>query len=114
MALRKEDLKLLSRMFACKKTVSRRRILREGGKPLMRALREISYNVLKGKLLLTSKQLTRLKKHKKCVRLVANKNTSDQTRAKIAQKGGFVGALIAPLLPGLVGPTVNALTGNLR
>ena len=48
MALRKEDLKLLSRLFACKKTVSRRRILREGGKPLMRALREISYNVLKG------------------------------------------------------------------
>ena len=80
----------------------------------MRALREIAYNVLKGKLPLTSKQLARLKKHKKCVRLVANKNTSDQTRVKIAQKGGFIGALITPLLAGLVGPTINALTGNLR
>ena len=39
----------------------------------MRALREIAYNVLKGKLPLTSKQFARLKTHKKCVRLVANK-----------------------------------------
>ena len=86
MALRKEDLRLLSRLFACKKVVSRRRILREGGKPLMRALREIAYNVLKGKLPLTSKQLAHLKKHKKCVRLVANKNTNDQTRVKSLRK----------------------------
>ena len=80
----------------------------------MRALREIAYNVLKGKLPLTSKQLARLKKHKKCVRLIANKNTTDQTRVKLAQKGGFIGALISPLLAGLVGPAINALTGGLR
>ena len=78
----------------------------------MRVLREIAYNVLKGKLPLTSKQLARLKKHKKCVRLVANKNTADRTRVKVAQKGGFIGVLIAPLLVGLVGPTINALTGR--
>ena len=114
MAFRKEDLRLLTQLFACKKVVSRRRILREGGKLLMRALREIAYNVLKGKLPLTSKQLARLKKHKMCVCLVANKNTADQTRVKIAQKGGFIGVLIAPLLAGLVGPTINALTGGLR
>ena len=102
MALRKEELKLLSRLFACKKVVSRRKILREGGKPLMRALREIAFNVLRGKLPLTAKQLARLKKHKTCVRLVAKKNTSNQTRVKIAQKGGFISALLTPLLAGLV------------
>ena len=80
----------------------------------MRALREIAFNVLKGKLPLTAKQLARLKKHKTCVRLVANKNTNDQTRIKIAQKGGFIGALIAPLLAGLVGPAISMLTGGLR
>lgn len=107
MALSREELRLLSRLFACKKVVSRRRILREGGRPLMRALREIAVNVLKGKLPLTAKQLTRLKKHKTRVRLVAKKSTSDQTRAKIAQKGGFLGALLTPLLSGLVSTIVS-------
>lgn len=114
MALGKEDLRLLSRLFACKKVLSRKKILREGGKRLMRALREIAHNVLLGKLPLTAKQLTRLKKHKKCVRLLANKTTSNQTRVKIAQKGGFIGALIAPLLAGLVGPAISSLTGGPR
>ena len=109
MALRKEELKILARLFACKKVVSRRKILREGGKPLMKALRENAFNILRGKLPLTAKQLARLKKHKTCVRLVAKKNSSNQTSIKIAQKGGFISALIAPLLVGLVGPAISML-----
>ena len=79
---------------------------------MLRALREIAHNVKEGKLPLTAKQLSNLKKHKTSVRLLANKKASDKTRFKVAQKGGFIASLLAPLLAGLIGPTVNSLTGG--
>ena len=80
----------------------------------MRALREIAHNVLQGKLPLTIKQLDKLKKHKKCLRLLAKKSTPEQTKLKIAQKGGFIGSLLAPLLAGVVGSSISGLTSALR
>jgi hypothetical protein len=58
-------------------------------------------NLLKGHIPLKSRQLKCLSRHKQTLRKLSLKNTSLKLRKKILQKGGFLGALISPLITGL-------------
>ena len=63
---------------------------------------ECAKNVLKGTVPLSAVQLHQLRRQKNNLRLLAVKRTSVKKRKKILQKGGFIGAILPPIL-GIIG-----------
>ena len=84
-----------------KKTTAK--ILKQGGKPLQLCLRECAINILNGKVPLTPNQKKQLCRYKDHLRRLRNKSTRTGERLQIEQKGGFLPALIAPILGAVVG-----------
>ena len=73
-------------------------ILKNAPSDLVRALCECSLNVLKGNIKLKATQKKRLHRYKNILRTLASKNSSAKTRKQLLQKGGFIGALLGPVL----------------
>jgi hypothetical protein len=78
-----------------------------------------SLNILKGRLPLTVSQKRALKKYKKILLTISKKNCSRKQKQKHLAKnqtGGFLGAVLGPVLATLGGPIVKAIsslfTGN--
>lgn len=77
----------------------RKGILKLAEKDLITCLFECSHNVLKGNIQLSKKQKQALKKHSKALRELAKRKTPVSQRRKIlVQKGGFLPALLGPIL----------------
>ena len=55
-------------------------------------------NVLAGNVALSTEHKKRLKRHKKSLRKLALKKTPINTKKKIVQNGGFLGALLGPIV----------------
>ena len=68
-----------------------------------RLLRAVAYNVLKGAVPLDDRQFAKLRRFKKSVRLLSCSDLSDRRRLALAQKGGFLSALLSPLLGSVLG-----------
>src|ERR1700759_3915655 len=64
---------------------------------------ECAKNVLAGNVTLTPEHKRRLKRHKHSLRKLALKKTSMQSKKKIVQSGGFLGALLGPIVKVLLG-----------
>ena len=76
---------------------------------MINGLCECCLNILKGNVHLTPKQKRRLAQHKRTLRLLANRRTPLTSRKKaLTQKGGFLGALLGPIVS-----TVASLVGGL-
>ena len=69
-----------------------------GDKGLLTCLCECSKNILKGNVPLSPGQKKNLRRHKRLLRKLTLKRTSKKIKNKILQKGGFLGALITPIL----------------
>ena len=95
-------LSLLKKLKKCK-PLCRKKFLQSGGKSLQVCLRECAVNILKGNVRLTKAQKTRLQKYKKQIREISKKRTSQKKRLQLEQKGGFLPALIAPVLGAVLG-----------
>ena len=79
-------------------------IIRAGDKDLINTLCECGYNVLKGNVPLTSPQKKRLNRHKNTLRtLTKGKSKSLKKKKVLLQKGGFLGALLAPIIGTVLG-----------
>jgi hypothetical protein len=59
---------------------------------------ECAKNVLAGNVNLSPEHKRRLKRHKHSLRKLALKRTSMKTKKKIVQSGGFLGALLGPIV----------------
>ena len=71
----------------------------KGASPdLIKALCECSLNILKGRIKLSPTQKKKLSRHKKNLRLLATKKSTLKHRKRVLQKGGFLGALLGPVL----------------
>ena len=70
---------------------------------LILCLCECSLNILRGNVPLKPKQKKLLEKHKKCLRQLINKKISMKNKKKILQDGGFISALISPIISVLNG-----------
>ena len=110
MAIGEQERRFLRQLKQCRNASRRSRLLVEGGPKLQRALREIAFNLLKGNVTLSKAQLSRLRQHKKGVRALARKNTPLRTRLKVEQRGGFLSALIAPVLTSLASSVISRLS----
>jgi hypothetical protein len=75
-----------------------RAILDKHGKPLLMTLCECVKNLFKGVVPLTEKQKKRLRPKEKLMRALLLKKTPLKTKRRIIQRGGFIGALLGPLI----------------
>ena len=82
----------------------RKLIIQHGGPGLLKCLCEICLNVLKGNVSLSQVQKRKLSRHKQKLRTLANPRASVASKKKLlVQQGGFIGALIGPVLSTLAG-----------
>ena len=81
---------------------SRREFLKSCDGRVIDSLSEVCQNLLKGRIKMSAQQIRKLKRHRKSIRAVACKRNCLKKRRKIiSQTGGFIGALIGPLVTGL-------------
>ena len=83
-------------------------VLNGASPDLIKALCECSLNILKGHVRLTPAQKKQLSRYKQSLRFLARKDTSVKRRKRILQKGGFIGALLKPVL-GVLGGLLGGL-----
>ena len=76
----------------------RKHLLNQGGKALHLCLQECALNILNGNIPLTPQQLKKLKRYKNKLRELCKKKTSKKRRDEIEQRGGFLPALLAPVV----------------
>ena len=77
----------------------RKRFIMHAHKDLINCISEVCTNTLKGNVPLKPAQKKALVRYKRHLRQVADKRNSNKKRREIlVQKGGFIGALIGPLL----------------
>lgn len=76
----------------------RKRILKDCNASLLYCLCECALNVLKGTVPLEKAQKTRLGRFKHKLRKLASKKTRVKIKKRIVQTGGFIGALLTPVL----------------
>ena len=103
-----ETIKLLS---TAKPSVARA-IIESGDKDLILCLTEIALNVLKGNVPLNPREKAKLCKHKTALRTLVKKKTSLKGRKQILQHGGFLGAVLGPVLSGLASAVLPGLFGG--
>ena len=91
---------------------SRRGAMRCCSRQLCDSMSEIAANLLKGNIPLTDRQFLALKRHAKDIEALSKKKTRVWKRREILQKGGFLSALLGPvvrfLMP-VVKPVVKSL-----
>jgi len=78
-------------------------------KEFIDCISECAKNILHGNVQLSSKQKTALRRNRQNLRRLSIKNTSLKKKRQIIQKGGFLGAIIAPILATLRGSLVSSL-----
>ena len=79
-------------------------ILQGADKDLLQCLSECANNILRGNVNLTAAQKTQLTKYKQKLRQVADKKTALKRKQQIVQTGGFLPALLAPLIGSVIAP----------
>jgi hypothetical protein len=89
-------------------------VLRNSSPAFVKAVCEISLNLLKSNLPLTPCQHKKFKKHKKLIRSLATRGDSlDRKKRLINQKGGFAFLpLLAPLLASAIGGVIGKAVGK--
>ena len=85
-----------------------KRFIDKTDKQLINAICECSKNILSGNVKLNEEEFNRLKKYQKQLRLLSSRKTPLKTKKEIVQKGGFLPALIAPLI-GLLGSVISSV-----
>lgn len=99
-------------LLSCCKNKKRIKIIETCDGSLIEAIGECIRNVLKKVVPLSKPQFHKLKKHKRHLRILGNKKTALKVKRKLLkQHGGFLPALLGPVvsfLAGLFGKTVSA------
>lgn len=91
--------------------IRRKNILKNSSKEQLNTLCNICYNIANGGLPLTSKLKSHLKRHKRVIRLLAQKSLplSKKRQLMISQTGGFWPMLLASVIPSAIS-AIKSLT----
>ena len=85
--------------FLCRaKSPGVKAVVKNASPQLVETQCECCHNVLKGNVPLTTVQKRRLQHHKTTLRELTKKRLSVKRRKQLLQKGGFIGALLGPVL----------------
>lgn len=93
----------------------RKNLLEAADKDQILCLCDCANNILKGNIHLKPKEKKQLTRHKTVLRTLASGKGSKNIKKKrnlLIQKGGFLPALLAPILSGLAGGLVKNLFGK--
>jgi hypothetical protein len=82
---------------------TRREYVKKCDKGFLDCLSECALNIIKGNVPLNERQMKTLRREKNNLRQLSMKKTSLKKKRRIVQKGGFLGALIPPILSVLGG-----------
>ena len=88
-------------------------IIKSADKGLVNCLCEVGLNVLKGNVPITPQQKRKLSRHKQDLRRIVKRGVGLQSKKRILQKGGFLGALLGPLARIAGGFILPAITSAL-
>ena len=80
----------------------RKRLLDGAPPEIITLLSECALNILQGTIPLTQDEQKGLNRHKSSLRQMASKNVSAKARKKVFQKGGFIPAMMKPILKLLI------------
>ena len=89
-----------------------RAVLRGSDKGLITCLSECAKNILNGNVPLTGTQKTKLRSYKTGLRTLVKKSVPSRRKRIVLQRGGFLGALLAPIAASVLGPIVGGLLGR--
>jgi len=81
-------------------------------KEFLDCVSECAKNILSGNVQLTTKQKTALRRNRQNLRQLSIKKTSLKKKRQIIQKGGLLGAILAPVLATLGGTVLSSLLGK--
>ena len=93
---------LVTKLKSLKRTKDKKKFIKQCDQGMIHCLCECIKNLLKGHIPLKASQLNCLARHRRSLRTLSLKRTSLTKRKQILQKGGLLGALIGPLLGGLL------------
>jgi hypothetical protein len=79
------------------------------GQEIVHCVGECASNVLNGNTNLSQLQKRKLGIYKNGLRAIANQKTSLPRKKKIIQKGGFIGALLGPLIGSVLLPLAKKI-----
>jgi len=77
---------------------AKKQFIKQCDKEFIDCVSECAKNILKGHVPVTPRQLHRLRRNKNNIRALALKKTAVKKKKKILQKGGFLGAILPPVL----------------
>ena len=83
-----------------------RKIIGIADKDLIQLFTEILFNIHKGNIPLNGTQLKTIKKFSKAAKLILKRSTGIESKKRLLQKGGFIPALIAPII-GFLGSLIG-------
>ena len=87
---------------------------KRSNKEILDCISECAKNILRGNVQLSAKQKTALRRNRQNLRRLSIKKTSLKKKRQIIQKGGFLGAILAPVLATLGGSLASGLFGRRR
>lgn len=96
------------------KSHTRRRTISDASHDLIMALVDAARSLLKGHLSLTPRQLSAAKRHRRSLEKLAKQGTSLREKKRTLQTGGFIGALLGPLLKQIAVPVLGGLLGGIN
>ena len=77
---------------------AKQEFVRKCDKQFLDCMSECAKNVIKGNVPLTSRQMINLRRKKNDLRALSKRKTSLRAKRKILQKGGFLSAILPPIL----------------
>ena len=98
----KENVPVLKLLCSCKRGTVKS-IIKDAPVDLIKTLDDCSKNILSGRVPLSPCAKKRLSQYKRQLRALNEKKLSLKTRRKYFQHGGFLGAVIKPVLAALGG-----------
>lgn len=106
--LKREHLSLLKLLSKCKNP---KHIVQELDSEILNCISECCLNILQGNIPLSFREKAKLEKHAKKIRDLTHKKLSIKNKKKILQTGGFLPALLSPVIGALAGPLLKGLLG---
>jgi len=77
---------------------AKKQYVKKCNKEFVDCISECAKNVLRGNVPLTARQNAKLRRNKHNLRALSIKKTSLRKKRRIIQKGGFLGAILTPIL----------------
>ena len=86
-------------------------VIKNADSGLIKCISECALNILKGNVPISPHQKSKLTRYKKDLRSLAQRRVSLKSRKRVLQKGGFLGAILAPIITGVLGSLVGRSFG---